>query len=767
MRLKTFIYHFLVFSICFFGSNSFAQESSFVNLIAGFSDLENFGYNFFGQDSIINLSDTGPINPDYRVRTGDEIAIDIWGDLDIHYVLPISRDGYIDIPNVRRLFLNGNTFTESKQKIIRALGSVYSSSINILNAGAGSSIVDISLGKVSDVTIYISGEAKNLGIITAKRSDASIIQILRRAGGVFERGSLRNITVTKIDGGTLTFDFYDFLLRGKISPEYKYLDDGDVVFIPLKKISVALSGAVGRPAWYELLENEDLLDLIEFAGGFLPSSNTNSIQIIRTDANKGSRLLDFDILENNSNIPLQNGDRVLIASTPPAKVVNIVKIEGEGIRSPGMYQFEPGMRVRDLIDKAGGLYPDVLMERADLVRKKEDLQTEIVKFRLGDAVNGSNNADFLLKPMDIIYTYSEYTVQGGAKSITVEGHVKRPGEYELHENLNLYDLLFIAGGFDDPIFRKDTYLERADLIRFDENTQTNQILSFNLGNLLNNPDQENIELQGGDIIRIYQYDQMMPKEYIYVDGEINDPGRYELNEKMNLRDLISLARGFTDLSLQARIDLSRIISINEAGETSRRVFRLDYSESAAKSFVLESEDIITIRKDPDKLKRSFVKVTGEINFPDTYVLFGEDRIVSLIERAGGLKNGAFIEGVRFFRDNQRLSIDLNKALSESESDWNLILLSNDSLHVPLKDYSISVEGEVFFPKKILYKKGERAGYYIRLAGGYNKNADKGSMKIITPSGLILKSRRFLPDPEVPFGSRIIIPAKEIPEEKGN
>jgi len=765
MKLKTIIYLILVFTICSFGSNSFAQDASFENLIAGFGNLENFGYNFFRQDSSNNFSETGPINPDYRVRTGDEVVIDVWGDLDFHYVLPISIDGYIDIPNVRRVFLNGNTFVESKQKIIRALGSVYSSSINTLNAGTGRSIVDVSLGKVSGVTVYISGEARNPGIITAKASDASIIQILRRAGGVFARGSLRNITVRKIDGRTLNFDFYDFLLKGEISAEYKYLDDEDIVFIPLKKRSVALRGAVRRPARYELLENENLLNLIDFAGGFIPTSHTTSIQIIRTNTNKGREILDIDIIEDNFNIPLQNGDRVIIATTPQTKIENIVRIQGEGIKRPGVYQFEPGMRIKDLIDKAGGFHSDILLERADLVRKKEDLQTEILQFSFEDALNGRNDANFPLNPMDVIYTYSEYSVQGGAKSVTVEGHVKRPGQFNLHENLNLYDLLFLTGGFDDPLFRKETYLERADIIRFDEITQVNQIIPFNLENLLNNPGQENIELQGGDIIRIYQYDQITPREYVYLYGEINNSGKFELRENMNLHDLISLAGGFTDLSLEERIDLSRIISINEMGESSRSVLSLDYTENTTKSFMLESEDIITIRKDPDKLNRKFVQVTGQVNFPDTYVLFGEERIMSLLDRAGGLKNGAFIEGVRFFRSNVRLSIELKKAISEPESEWNLLLISNDSLHVPVRDYSISIEGEVFFPKRIQYKKGEKAGYYIQLAGGYNKNADKGSVKIITPSGTILKTRRFLPDLEVPYGSRIVIPAKQIPEKK--
>jgi len=352
-------------------------------------------------------------------------------------------------------------------------------------------------------------------------------------------------------------------------------------------------------------------------------------------------------------------------------------------------------------------------------------------------------------------------MKGGIKKVTVQGHVKRPGEYDLHENLRLYDLLFLAGGFDDPIFRRDTYLERADIIRSDEKTQLNQIIPFNLENLLVNPADENIPLQGGDIIRIYRYDQIKTKEYVYIYGEVNSPGRYELKENMNLYDLITTSGSLKDVAFLDKIDVSRVSNID--GTLDRNIFPVDFSDDTARSFSLQSEDIITIRIDPEKRLRNFVRITGLVKHPGRYD-FVHEKITSLITRAGGLTEEAFIEGARFYRKNQRLSIDLNNAFENPESDWNLSLISRDSLHIPIKDYSISVEGAVFFPKKIQYTKGKKSGYYIDLAGGFSRTADKKNVKLITPSGIILKARRFLFDPEVPYGSRIVVPAKQEPEQ---
>ena len=379
-------------------------------------------------------------------------------------------------------------------------------------------------------------------------------------------------------------------------------------------------------------------------------------------------------------------------------------------------------------------------------------------------MNKDNNENIPLQNSDIIEIFSYTDIYGEGEIVTIQGHVKRPAEYVLYENLSLYDLMFLAGGFDDPVYKKATYLERADIIRFDEETQEKQIIPFNVRDLLNNNIEANIPLQGGDVIRVYSYDQMSIKEYVYCYGQVNTPGRYELKQNMNLIDLITAAGSFTDLALIEKIDISNVIS--SEGMLDRKIFVVDFSDDDVRSYLLKPEDIITVRINPEKRLKKFVHITGMVKYPGTYDLLYE-RIASLVERAGGLTREAFIEGVRFYRGNQRLSIDLERALEKPESEWNIILITNDSLHIPIKDYSISIEGEVFFPKRIQYKKGEKAGYYIQLAGGYNKNADKGSVKIITPSGTILKTRRFLPDPEVPYGSRIIIPAKQIPEKKEN
>ena len=116
-------------------------------------------------------------------------------------------------------------------------------------------------------------------------------------------------------------------------------------------------------------------------------------------------------------------------------------------------------------------------------------------------------------------------------------------------------------------------------------------------------------------------------------------------------------------------------------------------------------------------------ITGLVKYPGRYD-FVHENFTSLIARAGGMTDEAFIEGACFYKNNQRLGIDWNKAFENPESDWNLPLITQDSLNIPIKDYYISVEGEVFFPKKYNTTKGKKSGYYLDLAGGFSRTADK-------------------------------------------
>ena len=146
---------------------------------------------------------------------------------------------------------------------------------------------------------------------------------------------------------------------------------------------------------------------------------------------------------------------------------------------------------------------------------------------------------------------------------SITGHVKSPGSYLIKENMTLYDLIFTAGGFLDEEFKKQTFLERADLIRLSDDNITRFIKSFNLGELLDSPDSgSDLPLQPNDIVRIYSKDIFISSKTVSINGVVRSPGSYVLKAEMSLEDLILEAGGLNENVYRYRVEVARIDPLN-------------------------------------------------------------------------------------------------------------------------------------------------------------------------------------------------------------
>ena len=117
------------------------------------------------------------------------------------------------------------------------------------------------------------------------------------------------------------------------------------------------------------------------------------------------------------------------------------------------------MTLYDLIFKAGGYVDEeykklTYLKRAELVRVSKDSdEKEIIPFNLGLVLEKQGIANTTLRTDDAIRIYSVNEIEGDTRYVSIWGHVKRPGRYELFEgNMTLHDLLFQTGGFDDPLY---------------------------------------------------------------------------------------------------------------------------------------------------------------------------------------------------------------------------------------------------------------------------------------------------------------------------
>ena len=233
------------------------------------------------------------------------------------------------------------------------------------------------------------------------------------------------------------------------------------------------------------------------------------------------------------------GDKIIIFSVLDFRQ-NAVDITG-AVTRPGKYDLGDSLKIEELIDKAGGLLGDAYKKRADLTRIKPDFTEKLLKINLENI----SDLNLYLKGMDRLKIYGKSEMVD-VKYASIQGHVQRPGRYIIKENMTAFDLIFMAGGYVDPAFKKRAYLERADLLRLNDDQITRSIFKFNLEKILNPKNtSENFLIQAGDMIKIYQKDLFVKRERIRINGIISNPGEYEYKENMVLGDLIFESGGIT------------------------------------------------------------------------------------------------------------------------------------------------------------------------------------------------------------------------------
>src|SRR2546423_4958747 len=209
----------------------------------------------------------GPVPADYKLGPGDQLVLILTGDVELAYTLQVTREGFILVPQVGQLSVSNLTLDQLRDVLYARLGRVYS---GVRRSPGATTRFDISVANVRANQAYVVGEVAQPGAYQIS-SLGTVLTALYAAGGVTERAKLRGVEVRRFGKVVATFDLYDYLLRGDTKHDVR-LETGDVVFVPVHGPRAQVSGAVRRPAIYELEGGGNLGSLIEDAGGFPPHS---------------------------------------------------------------------------------------------------------------------------------------------------------------------------------------------------------------------------------------------------------------------------------------------------------------------------------------------------------------------------------------------------------------------------------------------------------------------------------------------------------------
>jgi polysaccharide export outer membrane protein len=337
--------------------------------------LKKFGENFFDtmQTSFMPIN-VGNLGADYTLDVGDSFKLILTGNLNDEHELMIQRDGSIAIPQFGKVSLAG--------KSLQLAEEVVSNMISTSAVGVNSFL---SLDKVRDVQVLLVGGIENPGIYTLS-GGSNILGAIDAAGGISRNGSFRNIELKRGGESIYNLDMYDVLVSGDFKTNIT-LRSGDTIFIHPVNFEVAVTGGVNHEAIFEILPDENLLDLIKYAGNFSQDYyGYGSIHVRRVDL-KSSKIL---------NVPMTQLDQFILSPrdsvTVPAFKNDLdelkkVKIEGRVAR-PGEYFIEEGDTIKSLIERAGGYLPDAYLYGAALYRKNALEQEKLyAQLRYSDTIN--------------------------------------------------------------------------------------------------------------------------------------------------------------------------------------------------------------------------------------------------------------------------------------------------------------------------------------------------------------------------------------------
>lgn len=695
--------------------------------------LEYFGYKIFQTiPASFEPSNVGTIDPGYLISPNDEIKLSIWGDVEFQYPLKVDAQGNIFIPTAGQVFVLGVPYSELKNKLTAYLSQFYEG----LASTPPTVFLDIQLSSLSPLRIFALGEVPKPGGYNIS-SFATVFNTLYSIGGPLVSGSLREIRVVRNNKVISKIDLYDYLLKGQLIGDTR-LQNNDIVFIPPRQKTLSITGEVMRSAVYELKTGEGLKDLIYFAGGLKITAYTGRVQIKRIKPfdqrqqfSLEREVIDVDyskIMSGGSDFELFDGDEVTVFPILN-QLENFVQLSGAVYR-PGTFEYRKGLRISDLISEAYGLLPEAFQGKIDVTRERKDKTQEFLSLDLRAALTGDPNNNIFLQPKDSLRVYSIYDLES-PRNVSINGYVKTPITIPYADSLTIFDMIFRAGGLQDPIFKGRAYTVRGDLIRINPDGLTTTIIPFDLEKVLMNIG-DNLALKPGDKISIYRLDvEKNVDEVVTIGGEVKIPGKYPLNKNMTPMDLILQAGGFIDGSLRSEVYVNRILPEGYPGEKLSESFTIplpksfdpkDYNDE--NKFYLKDKDIVLVRKNSEYEPQKTIKVFGEVKYPGAYILKNKNETVAdLIHEAGGVTSEAFLYGAYYSRNNQRLIVNLDALINDEDEEENINLLTSDSLFIPKTPNTVLVTGEVNNPGLFKFVDGESVYDYIEKAGGLTNNAD--------------------------------------------
>ena len=583
---------------------------------------------------------------------------------------------------------------ETIQSAQNKLKSELSKIYSTLSDEDGSTNMKLSIGKLRSVSVNIVGDVTVPGTYTMP-SLSTLFSALYLAGGVNATGTVREIKLYRKGKLVKTLDVYDFILNGAYLDNER-MQDNDLIIVSKYNKLVSINGNVKRAQRFELTDGETIADLLEYTGGFTNNAMTEKVHVSRT---KGERNRSFVVEESDYNsFILEDGDVVTVTGNSN-RFDNRVSING-AVYFPGTYAIASKVStLRELIESAGGLREEAYREQAYIQRLDDEYQPISVSVNLQDVLSGRN--DIALHREDVVRIYNIDDLTPGA-IIEVHGAVNKGGNYTYRPGITLRDVILLSNGFS-----RNATKARIEIARRNENTNSllpSDTLATVLNvNLVENPMADTMALHPYDIVMVRYAPDYKDQQAVTVTGQVVFPGTHVVEtDEVRLSDVIAKAGGFLDKAYVKGAKLTRHLNQEE-------LERLRLATEIAQEKLQASGDTLII--DPARLGTSF-----------------------------------------------DIAIDLQKAVDNPGSDFDVVLRAGDVVSVPKYNNTVKITGGVMMPHVVTYDPKMSWKDYVGTSGGFVKRAMKKKSYFVYMNGTISTKKygKFKAEP----GCELVVPERK-------
>jgi len=689
----------------------------------GTAALEPFGYSLFGEEESTTAGRVAsalrkvstfdaqslssmPVPRDYVLGPGDSLHIQLYGSENDSVELTVQRDGTINFPRLGPRPVAGLTFGELRDEIKQWVAK------QLIGTE-----VSVSMGELRSIRIFVVGDVKVPGGYTVSGL-ARMTNALFLAGGITKIGSLRQVQLRR-DGKTVnTLDLYDLLLRGDTGKDMQ-LRANDVVFIPSARTQVGIDGEIRRPAIYELRSERTVGEVIELAGGMLPTADATTVRLERVSS-RGTRSIETLDVDQQADLKMTVEAGDLVSVLPVLEEVDdSVSLLGHTTR-PGHYEWSPGMRIIDLVSSERMLKP-----KADLgyvlIRREEgpDRLTTVLSTNIGAALaNPASAANIPLQVRDRVMIFelgvvraavisaileeleAEATQSQPFQMVKIAGEVRSPGDYPLEAGMRISDLLRAGGGLSSSAFSSGAELTRYTIDASGE--RQTRLVEIDLDAILAGDEAADLLLNSYDYLSVQEITAWEKQYEIELIGEVRFPGVYPVRRGETLRSVLKRAGGLTDLAFPAGSVFTRETLREREAEQIKVLERRLEADIAGLG--------LRAAADPSGNAQQAMSVGQSL-----------------------------LEQIRTTVPTGRLVIELDKIVAADSDEYDVALRNGDKLYVPHISQEIMVLGEVQYATSHLYASGEPRDAYIALSGGLTSNADGKRVYIVRANGAVQAS----------------------------